>query len=93
MAHWPAFLTHAGVGTVGIVVGSWILHRSSDSLLRLIAGLVAIFARDKRSRAARAINVLRAIAQREEPRRSVGRFSTAGKYSNPADQQRPHSTN
>jgi hypothetical protein len=93
MALWSTIITHAAINTGGVVVGFWVLLRSSDPLLRLIAGLVAIFGHDKRSRAARAIDVLRAICQKDEPRQSVGRSRTAEMYSNPADrQQRPHST-
>jgi SRSO17 transposase len=59
--------------------GGELLRRTSDQLLRLIAGLVAIFARDKRSRAARAIDVLRAITQKDEPRRGITRSRTTRK--------------
>jgi uncharacterized membrane protein YfcA len=85
MALWPTVLTHAAAATGGVALGSWLLRRSSDQLLRLIAGLVAIFARDKRSRAARAIEVLRAITQKDEPRRGIARSRTTEKYSNSAD--------
>lgn len=92
MALWPTVLTHAATATGGAALGSWLVHRGSDQLLRFIAGLVAIFARDKRSRAARAIDVLRVMSQKTEPRRAIRRSRTAGKYSNPGDQQRPDST-
>ena len=37
------------------------LRYGSDGVLRLVAGLTAILARDKRSRAKRALDVLRAL--------------------------------
>lgn len=58
---WPSILAHVGALTGGVAASAWILRRSSDALLRLTAGLVAIFAPDKRSRADRALDVLRTV--------------------------------
>jgi hypothetical protein len=41
--------------------GFWILRRGSDAVLRLTAGLVAIFATDKRSHADRALEIVRLL--------------------------------
>lgn len=65
LAPWLDTLTHpAAVGGV-IVAGSWIFRRRGKTLIQLVAGLVAILARDKRSRADRAMEVLRAISAQE----------------------------
>jgi hypothetical protein len=52
------FAEHAGAVTgIAVTVGV-ILRYGSDAVLRLVAGITAIIARDKRSRADRALEVL-----------------------------------
>lgn len=92
MVLWPTVLTHTAAVGGGIVLGSWLLRLSSDQMLRLIAGLVAIFARDERSRAARAIDVLRVVSQKDELRQGITRSRTAEKYSNLTGRHRPRVT-
>jgi hypothetical protein len=56
-----AFAEHAAtVAGLAVPVGV-ILRYGPDAALRLVAGLTAILARDKRSRAKRALDVLRAL--------------------------------
>jgi hypothetical protein len=59
MALWFNLVTHVAPLAGGAVAGTWTLRRSSDAVLRLVAGIVAILAHDKRSRADRALDVLR----------------------------------
>lgn len=73
---WASILTHVGALTGGFAASAWILRRGSDALLRLTAGLVAIFAPDKRSRADRALDVLRTL-----------RSTNSGESSRHADQE------
>jgi hypothetical protein len=61
MALCLSALTHGVTVVGGGVAIIWILCNSSDSILRLIAGLVAIFSRDERPRAARALDVLNSV--------------------------------
>jgi hypothetical protein len=56
---WLSVTTHVATITAGVAAASWVLRRSADAVLRLVAGSVAILARDKRSRADRALEVLR----------------------------------
>jgi hypothetical protein len=59
---WPLIIENAGIPggvIVAVVLG---VRYGSDPLLRLIAGLVAIAARDNRSRAERALAVLRTFS-------------------------------
>ncbi len=65
---WPQFVAHVATVTAGIAAASLALRSSSDAVLRLVAGLVAIFGRDKRSRADRALEVIRVIRGRREAR-------------------------
>lgn len=67
MVLWPAFVTHLATFTGEIAASSYILRRSSHALLEFIAGLVAIFAKDKRSRANRALEVLRSLQRTRKP--------------------------
>jgi hypothetical protein len=70
---WPSVLTHVGALTGGGTAGFWILRRGSDAVLRLTAGLVAIFATDKRSSADRALEIVRLLRStdfREASRRA-----------------------
>ena len=60
---WLSFTTHVAAITGGVAAGAWGFRRSTDAVLRLVAGLVAILARDKQSRADRALEVLRAIQE------------------------------
>lgn len=70
---WLSLTTHVAAVTGGITAGSFVLRRSADTVLRLTAGLVAILARDKRTRAERALEVLRATQEaRAVPRHIRG---------------------
>jgi hypothetical protein len=65
MAPWPSLLAHATAVTGAISACSLIFRRNSDSLLRFVAGLVAICARGTRPRADRALEVL-SLTQRSD---------------------------
>lgn len=57
---------HAGVaGGIAITI-TVSLRYGSDAVLRFVAGLVAIIARDKRSRVERALDVLKALRRDRE---------------------------
>jgi hypothetical protein len=64
-------LIHVTTVTSGVVAACLCVRYASDALLRLVAGIVAIVARD-RSRADRALAVLRAILRRSRPRLHAG---------------------
>jgi hypothetical protein len=66
---FAALLTHVTALTGGVAASLWVLRRSSDTLLRFIAAMVAILASDKRSRADRALEVLRTL--NDKSRRAV----------------------
>jgi hypothetical protein len=58
----PLPVIHVAAYTPGVVVAAcFALRYVCDAVLRLVAGLVVIFGRDERSRASRALAVLRAI--------------------------------
>lgn len=57
----PLPVIHVAAYTPGIVAACFAMRYICDGVLRLVAGLVAIFGRDKQSRASRALAVLRAI--------------------------------
>jgi hypothetical protein len=57
----PLTVIHVAIYTGGVVVICYTVPYVCDAVLRLVAGLVVIFGRDKRSRASRALAVLRAI--------------------------------
>jgi hypothetical protein len=71
MALWESVLTHGTTSAGAIIAGVWFLRCSSNAILRLVAGLVAIFAHDERPRAARALEVLYTLASRREERNDV----------------------
>ena len=58
---------HAGAVTGLALTLGVILRYGSDAVLRLVAGFTAIIARDKRPRAERALDVLRALRQDRQP--------------------------
>jgi len=67
---WSQLMAHGPTLVGGVVAATLISRYGSDALLRLVAGLVAILARDKRSRSARALDVLRVISGDRNPRHS-----------------------
>jgi hypothetical protein len=69
---WLNLTTHVAAITGGVAAGSWALRRSTDAVLRLTAGLVAILARDKRPRADRALEVLQAVRDARIMRGHIG---------------------
>ena len=71
MASWLTVVTHPTPFAGVIIVSLWIFRRRGEALLRLVAGLVAILARDKRSRADRALEVLRTTVRTEQRRRNT----------------------
>jgi hypothetical protein len=62
MAHWFDFMTHMMPPAGEAVAVVWILSYASHAILRLIAGLTAIFTHDESSRATRALEVLRVVS-------------------------------
>jgi hypothetical protein len=57
----PGLIEHA-TAVAGLIATIAVIFRyGSDAVLRLLAGITAILARDKRSRARRALDVLRAL--------------------------------
>ena len=76
MSLWSQLVAHVATITAGIAVGSLALRTGSDAVLRLVAGLVAILAKDKRSRADRALDVICAIrGSTRAQRNSAGRVA------------------
>jgi hypothetical protein len=73
MAVWTSLAIHLGPVAAGIAVSGWALRRSSDALLRFLAGLVAIFGRDQRSHTERALEVLYATVKGGKSPESDGR--------------------
>jgi hypothetical protein len=74
VSFWSHFLMHLAATTGGLAVGSLTFRCSSDAVLRLIAGLVAIAGHDERSRADRALEVLRVVrrdGRAAKPRRHL----------------------
>ena len=65
LAPWLSSLTHPAIAAGILGIGSWIFRRRGKTLLQLVAGLVAILFPDKRSRADRALEVLRTISAEE----------------------------
>lgn len=59
MSAWQIFLVHVVSYSISLGLG---LRYGSGAILRLVAGLVAILAADKRSRADRALKVLRTLS-------------------------------
>jgi hypothetical protein len=57
----PLPVIHVAVYAPGVVAACFALRYVCDAALRLVAGLVVIFGRDRRSRASRALAVLRAL--------------------------------
>jgi hypothetical protein len=57
----PALATHAVTATGLAAVAAIAIRHACDALLRLAAGITAILTRDKRSRADRALDVLRML--------------------------------
>ena len=61
MSLWSYFLMHLAAITGELAAGSLTLRCGSVAVLRLIAGVVAITGHDERSRADRALEVLRIV--------------------------------
>jgi hypothetical protein len=57
----PTLATHAVTATGLAMAAAVVIRNTCDALLRLAAGLTAILTRDKRSRADRALDVLRTL--------------------------------
>ena len=66
---FAALLTHGAALTGGVSASLWVMRRSGYTLLRFIVAMVAILASDKRSRADRALEVLRTL--NDKSRRAV----------------------
>jgi hypothetical protein len=66
MALWFNLTMHLVTLVGGVAAGTWTFRLSSDILLRLIAGMVAIMAHDEKSRADRALEVLRATQKSKQ---------------------------
>jgi hypothetical protein len=69
---WLNLTTHVAAITAAAATGSWVLRRSADAVLRLMAGLVAILACDKRPHADRALEVLRTTQEARTLRGHIG---------------------
>ena len=68
---FAALLTHVAALAGGVAASLWVIRRGGDTLLRFVVAMVAILASDKRSRADRALEVLRTL--NDESRRAVAR--------------------
>jgi hypothetical protein len=66
LAPWLSIVVHPVAAAGAIVASSWIFRHCGKTILQLVAGLVVIFSSDKRSRADRALDVLRTISTAEE---------------------------
>jgi hypothetical protein len=75
VAHWQILVNHLPTVTVVLMAGAWAVRRSSEAVLRLVAGFVAIFGRDQRSRPDRAFDVLKATGKRRMKHKSSSRLS------------------
>jgi hypothetical protein len=62
---------HFGI-FIGIVASGTMVCCGLDAMLRLIAGLTAIVARDKRSRADRALEILRLLSSKRRSNPAAG---------------------
>jgi hypothetical protein len=58
LPQWPLIIVHAGTIAGWIMAGAASVRYGCDPLLRLVAGLGAIFGRSDRSRTDRALDVL-----------------------------------
>lgn len=72
----PGLTLHFGA-VFAIVAVATILCRGFDAVLRLIAGITAIATRDKRSRADRALEVLRLLSSKRHSITGEGREPNA----------------
>lgn len=59
--------THVATVVGGAATIAVVLRYASEAVLRLAAGITAILARDSRSRAERALDVLRVLRRDREP--------------------------